>query len=231
MSLSLSGELRSAIAWLRTGNGILLLGLFTGLFFLFEYATSGLFPGANGASIFSVSPASFSAGGGFWAMAGLTAASGLLLYLVTIVAMRVVTLEDDGTIPESTYRAQMIGPVFILPLTGILFTITSLIGSFILVIPGLFFIVSCFLYGFVVTTQGHGPIASLKQSWGLARGNRLRLLALLIILLIVNAGIANIPTYYGFNIIGTITLSIALVYSFRVTGQVYLSIGGEPYGD
>lgn len=228
MSFSVRSVLQDGIDWIQSSNSITLIAIFTGLFVGFEYLMS--YASSSLISIgVSVSPAQFTVTGGTWLAIILGIIAVLIMIGASIVAIRIVTLEDDTIIPEESYRSGIGRAILSMIGAGVLFVLATMIGSVFLLIPGLFILISCFMYGFAVAVEGHGPIAALKHSWGLARGNRLRLLVLLVILFVLNGVLSMGPAYLGLDIIGTIGMSIGMIYSMAVVSSVYLELGGDRY--
>ncbi|WP_049905767.1 hypothetical protein [Halorubrum californiense] len=64
---------------------------------------------------------------------------------------------------------------------GLIVAVTVVIGSVFLFVPGLFFAASFLFFIFAVAVEDRGLLSSLKRSWGLARGSRLKLIVLVVV--------------------------------------------------
>ncbi|WP_225308756.1 hypothetical protein [Haloarcula sp. CBA1130] len=64
---------------------------------------------------------------------------------------------------------------------GLIVNITVMIGFVLLFFPGLFFAASFLFFIFAIAVEDRGIISSLKRSWGLAHGSRLKLGVLVVV--------------------------------------------------
>lgn len=229
MSVSLREALSTGWDTVQTPNGVTLTALFTILMLVFEYTTSGILQTKALSLGFSIAPASFQVSSNMPVNAFLSLILFVVLILVTIVAMRLMTIDETEEIPESLYKEQLLLPFVSMIVTGILYIVSVAIGAFILVLPGIFILISCCLYGFVIANQGGGPIKAFKTSWGLTRGNRLVFLGLILVLIGFNTLLGIGPAYVGLGVLGTLGIAFGLTYSLAVMGHVYTTAGGKEF--
>ncbi len=85
-------------------------------------------------------------------------------------------------------------------LTGIIFVI----GLILLIVPGIIAAAGFLFTSYLVIDRGMGPIEALKGSWHLTKGNRWRILLLLLAII-------------ALNIIGLVLLIVGLVVTIPVT--------------
>ncbi|WP_434522468.1 hypothetical protein [Halorubrum sp. AS12] len=64
---------------------------------------------------------------------------------------------------------------------GLIVTVSVMLGTVLLVLPGLFLAASFLFFIFAVSVEDRGIISSLRRSWVLARGSRLKLGVLIIV--------------------------------------------------
>ena len=74
---------------------------------------------------------------------------------------------------------------------GLIVSVSIMIGTIFLVLPGVFLAVSCLFFIFAVAVEDLGLIESLKRSWGLARGSRIKL-GLLVVSSAIFGGIIGV---------------------------------------
>ncbi|ELZ43452.1 hypothetical protein C464_17037 [Halorubrum coriense DSM 10284] len=89
--------------------------------------------------------------------------------------------------------------------------ISIMIGSVLFVIPGLFFAVSFLFFIFAVAVEDRGVIGSLKRSWALARGSRLKLGVLLLLSVLFGGfigAIAPLLTLAGLPVVTDIAIIV-----------------------
>ena len=64
---------------------------------------------------------------------------------------------------------------------GVFVSVVVSVGSVFLLLPGLFFAASFLFFIFAVSVEDRGILGSLKRSWGLAKGSRLKLGLLVVV--------------------------------------------------
>jgi hypothetical protein len=116
--------------------------------------------------------------------AGLALFGALILlssaYFVILSRTFVQPLSEMSTFPAMA--TQRLGRATAIALVGgLIVSITVMIGFVLLFFPGLFFAASFLFFIFAVAVEDRGIISSLKRSWGLARGSRLKLGVLVVV--------------------------------------------------
>jgi len=102
------------------------------------------------------------------------------VYFVILSRTFAQPLNDVSTFPAMA--TQRLGRATATALVGgLIVSITVMIGFLFLFLPGLFFAASFLFFIFAVAVEDRGIISSLKQSWGLARGSRLKLSVLVVV--------------------------------------------------
>lgn len=101
-------------------------------------------------------------------------------YFVILSRTFVQPLSEMSTFPAMA--TQRLGRATAIALVGgLIVSITVMIGFVLLFFPGLFFAASFLFFIFAVAVEDRGIISSLKRSWGLARGSRLKLGVLVVV--------------------------------------------------
>lgn len=100
-------------------------------------------------------------------------------YFVMLSRTFAQPLDEASTFPGGL--TERLGRTTLIALVGgILLSIIVMIGFTFFVIPGVFLAASLMFFIFVVAVENGGVLGSLKRSWELARGSRLKLMLLVI---------------------------------------------------
>lgn len=119
---------------------------------------------------------------------------------------------------------------------GIVVSVAVTVGFALLFFPGLFLAASFLFFVFVVAVEDGGVIGSLKRSWGLARGSRLKLAVLVFfsgVFGLVLGGVTSVVGLVGEPLVAdlaTIALSAAFfVPYYGIIASAYLQLrDGRP---
>lgn len=125
---------------------------------------------------------------------GVAALLGLALWVLgvslnVVVARSFVSGQVDSLAPE-TYSRRMVGATLHFFVGTVVVGLLVFVGTLLLVIPGLFLAASLVFVTFYIAVEDDGVVAAMQHSWGLARGNRLRILGL-VLLISISFGIVN----------------------------------------
>ena len=93
-------------------------------------------------------------------------------------------------------------------LGGLVYILMIIIGSFLLLVPGIFLAVSFIFWIIYVSEEGQNFIEALESSWATASGNRVRLFALSLTLLII--GLSGIIFEMSLSALGLSLLGIVI---------------------
>ena len=130
-----------------------------------------------------------------------TVASGLLfgaflftaIYFVLVARAFTRPQSELSSFPESIYTHRLGRATLSMLVGGIVVFFAVMIGVVLFVLPGLFLAASFIFFIFAVGVEDRGVIGGLKRSWGLARGNRLRL-GLFVVLIGILGGVLSVPS-------------------------------------
>jgi len=180
LSHAVSDGIRRTVS--RTG-GILLLGFLAlqfGVQISVNSAVAGLIPPEAAKQFSQAAGITFPIPGSVSAVlfVSLTILSGTYF----VILSRTFTQPQSEVSQFPTTLSQRLVRTTILSLVGGVFiTVSIMVGTVLLIIPGLFFAVSFLFFIFAVAVGNRGIISSLKRSWGLARGSRIKLGILVIV--------------------------------------------------
>lgn len=96
---------------------------------------------------------------------------------------------------------------------SILVAVIVLVGLVLLIVPGIFFMLALAFTGFLIVDKRMNPVAALKESARLTKGNRLKLLLLSVILLVITI-IGAIPLFLGLLVAGPVAM-LATAHAYR----------------
>lgn len=128
---------------------------------------------------------------------GLFVAALVLTSAYFVVLSRALTrpMAALSSFPSDLYTRRIGRATLSMIVGGLVIGVTVVLGSVFFILPGIFFAVCFLFFVFAVGVEDRGLISALKRSWGLSRGNRLKLA-----LLVVFAGVTG---FIG-GLIGTI---------------------------
>lgn len=117
--------------------------------------------------------------------------------------------------------------IFVATLLGV---IALIIGAFV----AFFFFITCFyLFPAAVAVENKGPIASLRRSWELTKGQRLQVFAVIIILAAIGWAVGLVASPAAFvsqtvaDIISGVLSGVTAVLGYAVLVEVFLQLRGD----
>ncbi len=136
-----------------------------------------------------------------------------------------------SSFPSDLYTRRMGRSTLSMFVGGLVVGIAIMIGSVLLVFPGIFLAVSFLFFTFAVGVEDRGILGALKRSWGLSRGNRLRLAALVIVAGVIGSVGGLVGTVFdlassataGELIVNTLN-SVVFVLLYGVIASAYLQL-------
>ena len=151
------------------------------------------------------------------AVSGVVVAFGLVAtFVVTNVAMRAV-YEDVDEVPTADHTRRLGRTILVLLVVSVITAVAIGVGFVLLFFPGLFIMVSLIFAQLAVVIEDRGVIESLKRSWSLTTGNRIRLFGLGVIVAVVGGVVAG-----GFGLLSVVSPVVGNLLSAAVTGVVSL---------
>ncbi|WP_280586661.1 hypothetical protein [Halorubrum sp. Boch-26] len=154
-------------------------------------------------------------------------------YFVILSRTFAQPLSEMSTFPATA--TQRLGRATAIALVGgLIVSITVMIGFFLLFLPGLFFAASFLFFIFAVAVEDLGIIGSLKRSWGLARGSRLRLGVLVVVSALfggVIGGVAPLLDLAGVpvaaDVVTVVLTTVFFLPYYAIIASAYRQLGDE----
>lgn len=117
-------------------------------------------------------------------------------------------------------------------------SIAVVLGMVALVVPGLYLATSLLFGAVFVAVEDEGPVAALRSSWSLATGHRWRLLALLVVVVAIQAGIGAVSVGLAVaspfagavtaRLLGAVTVAFVLAVVVAAYDQLREEAAAEP---
>jgi hypothetical protein len=173
------------------------------------------------------------------AAAGVAVASVLFGTAVVLLAARLLSRSPAalGTVPSSLVTRRFVPALLSLLVVNLVLAVAVPLGLVLFVVPGLFLAVSFQFAAFAVAVEDHGPLAALRRSWALARGERWRLLGLVVLLGVSGAvaqvvgTVAALVDPLASQAVSAAAFSVFLVVLYGVLADAYYQLRDAPTGD
>ncbi|MDL0135625.1 hypothetical protein PNP85_04155 [Halobacterium salinarum] len=145
---------------------------------------------------------------------------------LTILAMRAM-YEHMESFPTAEHTRRLPRTIIVALVVSVIVAVSIFVGSLFLLLPGIFLAVCLVFAQVAVVIEDAGVIESLKRSWGLTKGHRIRLFALGFIISIVAGfvggffGVLSLIVPVAGTFLSAILLSIVSLYSLGVLVGAY----------
>jgi hypothetical protein len=169
--------------------------------------------------------------------------AGLALFAVLLVVSTVyfVVLSRTFARPRSelssfaTVSTERLGRATVIAMVGGFFvSMAVLVGFAFLFLPGLFLAASFSFFIFAVAVEDRGLVDSLKRSWGLARGSRLKLGVLFLAAAVFGGLIGIISPVLDFagvpiaaEVVTVLFTAVFFLPFYAILASAYLQLRGE----
>jgi hypothetical protein len=173
-------------------------------------------------------------------VAGLLSVGALVLSSVYFVVLsRALTrpVTELSTFPSELYTRRMGRATLSMLVGGIVVGFSIVVGMFLFVLPGIFLSICFLFFIFAVGVEDRGILSSLKRSWGLSRGDRLKLGVLVVLAGVIGGTVGVVGSIFDLAsspIVGeliTNTLSSVLfVFLYGLMASAYLQIREDTVG-
>ncbi|WP_338739588.1 hypothetical protein [Haloplanus salilacus] len=216
-TLDLSQTFRYAFGRIATRNGLLLVAAYVFVQLLSQATTQSL------AARLTADRLPADAVGSLYPLAvdlpvavsgGLTVVlflCGTVLGVLTVRAFH----RDLEAFPTADHTRRLARTTVVALVVSLIVFLAIVVGTFLFVFPGIFLAVSLVFAVLVVAVEDAGVIESLKRSWALASGNRIRLFAIGFVL-VVASGIVG----FVFSAIGAVAPLVGEVTGAVATGVI-----------
>lgn len=150
--------------------------------------------------------------------------------MVRIVAVRTLVSDETETIPDEFVRHNMALATVNSIIGNLVAGVLIVIGLLFFIIPGIFLAISFFFVRQEIAIEDKNFIDALADSWALAKGDRIELFALAVVVVVIGL-LANIPsavlafvsplaTTVASVVIGAITTVFGIAVSARAYDQL-----------
>ncbi|QGX95865.1 hypothetical protein EI982_14280 [Haloplanus rallus] len=119
--------------------------------------------------------------------AAVVAAALLVLTWVSLVAIRTFVAGERDAIPRGFWTDGVGWALPNLVVGGLLTSVLVTVGFVFLILPGLFLLVGLAFMAMYIAVEGDDFVTAMRRSWGLARGNRLSILGLVVVVAALGA--------------------------------------------
>ncbi|MGM0718189.1 MAG: hypothetical protein ACQET5_13695 [Halobacteriota archaeon] len=238
MTLQLGQAISDGIRRILTPTGGILLVAFLALQLLTQASINTAVT-----SVFSDGPAGeIEAALGLTLPVSGTVAGGLFVGAVILSSAYFVVLSRALTRPtvelssfsSDLYTRRMGRATLSMFVGGLVVSLAIMIGFAFLFVPGIFLAICFLFFTFAVGVEDRGIIDALKQSWGLSRGNRLKLAVLVILGGVIGFMSGIVGTIFdiaGSAIVGELIVntinSILFVLLYGMIAAAYLQLQGD----
>ncbi|UPV99734.1 hypothetical protein M0R88_14585 [Halorussus gelatinilyticus] len=233
--LSTTSALNYAVSQLATRGGAILVAAYAAYQIATQVVIQSLFVGVLGSSLDAAQLSQaypLAVGLPTTVSAVLTVAVVLAGTALGVVAMRAL-YEDIDAVPTADHTRRLVRTVGVLFVVSVIVFVATTIGFVFLVLPGLFLAVSLVFAALVVAVEDAGIGESLKRSWELASGNRLRLF-LLGVVVVIGSGLAGVVgTLFGgvgplvSALLTSVVSGLVSLFSVAVLVGAYRQLAGE----
>lgn len=170
-------------------------------------------------------------------VAGLLVVAALILSSVYFVVLaRALTRPRAAlsTLPSTLYTRRMGRATLSIIVGGFVISVSVVLGFILFILPGLFLSICFLFFIFGVSVEDRGVLSSLKRSWALSRGNRLKLAVLVLLagvigLLVGIVGslfdLANSPVVAELS--SNILSSALFIFLYGMIASAYVQIREE----
>ncbi len=166
----------------------------------------------------------------------VTVVSLLIGFGVFLVAARLLSRDpaELSTLPAEVFTRRMGRAFLSAAAVSLVLGVVLPLGFALFLVPGLFLAVSFQFAIFAVAVEDEGPLDAFRRSWELARGNRWRLLGLVVLLGVVGgiAGAAGSLFSLASPLVGQLVSlaanSVFLVLTYGILADAFLQLREEP---
>jgi len=224
MALQLGQAISDGIGRVLTKTGVILFAGLVSIQLLTQL-------GANTAVAGFLPPAATQAAGSTGLTLPVSPVVGLGLGLIGILASAVyfVVLSRAlsrpqralSTLPASLYTRRIGRATITALLGGLVASVAVSIGFVLLVVPGIFLSVSFLFFIFAVGVEDRGVLGSLRRSWAMARGNRLKIALLVIGVGVVGALVGTLGSVLTLAGLGVVSELLVILINSSVFMLLY----------
>ena len=164
------------------------------------------------------------------AAAGALAVAALVFGIGIYIAAARAFTRDDGSVSAELFTRRMGRAVLSGIGANVVVGVSVLVGLALLVIPGVFLMVSFAFVVFAIAVEDARLLESLRRSWALARGNRWRLAALVLLVGVVSAlvsslgSLASIVDPAAGQVVSLLVTAPLAVVNYAIIADAFLQV-------
>ena len=157
--------------------------------------------------------------------------TGVFMVAARLLARDTTTL---ASLPATAFTRRLGRALPSLVVVNLVLAVVIPLGLALFVVPGLFLAVSFQFAVFAVAVEDHGPLGALRRSWTLARGDRWRLLVLVVLFGVVGGVSGALGSLFSLadplvgQLVSVGVTSVFLVLMYGVLADAFLQLRGEP---
>jgi len=154
---------------------------------------------------------------------------------ISLVVMRLLTrdLGSLASLPGELFTRRIGRALLSGLVVSVVLGIAIPIGFVLLFVPGLFLTVSLQFALYAVAVEDAGPVEALRRSWGLATGNRWRLLALVILFGVLGGIGGVVGSLFSFvspaigQVASLVFNSLIMILIYGILADSFVQLGGD----
>ncbi|MDG5821907.1 hypothetical protein [Natronococcus sp. A-GB7] len=158
----------------------------------------------------------------------------MAVYFVVVARTFARPAHKLSSIPSELYSRRIGRATLSMIVAGIIVFVSIMIGFFLLIIPGIFLSVCFLFFLFVIGVEDRGVIASLRESWDLSRGNRLKLAVVVVFFGAIGASIGMIGAIFELigvpvagDLLSILVNAVLFIFIYGLLADAYLQLSGE----
>jgi hypothetical protein len=117
---------------------------------------------------------------------------------------------------------------------GVIVFVSIMIGFVLLLVPGIFLSICFLFFLFAIGVEDRGVVGSLRRSWDLSRGNRLKLGVVFVLMAAIGGAVGTIGALFeliGVPAVGDVLTilvnGVLIVFLYALLAAIYLQLTDE----
>jgi len=158
-------------------------------------------------------------------------------FLVALSRALVRPRSELSSFPASLYTRRIGRATLAMLVAGILVGVAVTVGLVLFVLPGIFLAASLMFYIFAIGVEDRGVVSGLQRSWALAGGNRLKLVALVILSAVVGGVVGGVAAVFELSgapvvaeLISNAISSLLFTFLYGIMAAAYLQVRDDAGG-
>ncbi|AUV82547.1 hypothetical protein C2R22_13620 [Salinigranum rubrum] len=153
------------------------------------------------------------------------------VYFVGLSRALARPLPELSTFPADLFTRRLGRATLSMLVGGAIVTVSVTVGLMLFFLPGIFLAVCFLFFIFAVSVEDRGFVDALKRSWGLSRGNRLKLTVVVILSGVIGAvtgAVGSVLDLAGSPVVGDLVTntisSVLFVLLYGIMAAAYLQL-------